>query len=435
MCDVLDKFICGEINRLIIEVPPQHGKSELVSKRLVAMSLGLNPDLKVVNAGYSHTHIARFNLETQRIIDSDEYGEVFPETTLKGTNQRYRGNFKRDMDIFEICGHKGYYKTVGIGGALTGSSMDLGIIDDPFKDYEEARSELMRERCWNWYSSVFRTRMHNDTKICMIMTRWHEDDLLGRVQARAESVTDEKWHIVTLRGIKEDDSFEFDKRKVGEPLWPEKFSLDFLKSQKQNDEKSFQSLYQQRPSSDTGAIFKRDDLSEKYLIPPDSSMFDNSCFSWDMAFKDHSTSDYVVGQAWAKKGATFFLLDEVRDIMDFTATLEAFEALCRKYPWIGAKLVEDKANGPAVISALQNKISGIIPINPEGGKVARANAVSHLFRAKNVKIPRHERAPWVDAYVEEMVSFPDGKYDDQVDATTQALRYLSESDTFYEVVW
>lgn len=399
------------------------------------MSLGLNPDLRVVNAGYSHTHISRFNLETQRIIDSDEYRELFPETTIKGPNQKYKGNYKRDSDIFEICGYKGSYKTVGIGGALTGSAMDLGLIDDPFKDYEEARSVVIRERVWNWYSSVFRTRMHNKTRIIMIMTRWHEDDLLGRVQEKAKHDDLENFEVLTLRGIREKDNFKYDSRDLGQPLWPDRFSLDFLKSQKKNDEKTFNSLYQQRPSAEQGTIFKRADFSEKYLKLPDFSEFDNSCFSWDMAFKDHSTSDYVVGQAWAKKGANFFLLDEVREIMDFTTTLEAFQALCRKYPWIGSKLVEDKANGPAVISALSDKITGIIPVNPEGGKVARANAVSHLFRAGNVKVPRPEREPWIDGYVEELVSFPDGKYDDRVDATTQALRYLSESDTFYDVVW
>lgn len=436
MCKDLDDFIQGRCKRLIIEVPPQHGKSELASKRMVAMLLGINPNLSIVNAGYSHTHTQRFNIETQRIIESKEYRDIFPETTIKGKYQKCAGTWERNVDKFDVCGYNGCYKTVGIGGALTGFRMDVGIIDDPFKDYEESRSENRREAVWNWYTSVFRTRMHKDTRICVIMTRWHEDDLIGRIRTKGDMDDGEDWRVITLRGIKETgDDFKYDIRDVGEALWPDRFPINFLMAQKFLDDKNFNSLYQQRPSSQEGGIFKRKDMQESYTRLPDHSEFDSACLSWDMTFKDHSTSDYVVGQVWAKKGANIFLLDEVREIMDFNGTLEAFIAQCDKFPWIMAKLVEDKANGPAIISSLKDRIMGIIPINPDGSKIARASAISPLFKAGNVKLPAKERCPWIDGYKEELISFPDGKYDDRVDATSQALRYLTEGESQNVIVW
>jgi len=440
MCQKLNDFIDGKINRLIIEVPPQCGKSELVSKRMVAQLLGKNPDLMIVNAGYNHTHISGFNIGVQRIIESEEYRRIFQETTIKGKYQKCEGKWERNVDKFDVCGYRGSYKTVGIGGSLTGSPMDIGIIDDPFKDYEEARSENRREAVWNWYTSVFRTRMHINTRVCIIMTRWHEDDIIGRIRSRVskDGNDGEDWEVLTLRGISElHDKFEYDPRGVGEALWPEKFNLDFLLKQKFLDEKNFSSLYQQHPSSATGTIFKRNWMlnDDGYLSLPDKNEFDLFCMSWDMSFKDLKTSDYVVGQLWGKIKSSFYLIDQVRGIMDFPATIDAFIAFSEKYPYVISKLVEDTANGPAIISTLKSKIMGIIPVNPSGSKEARASAISPLFKAGNIKLPRRERSPWISQYVEEHLSFPDGKNDDQVDATSQALFYLCNGSVINEIVW
>lgn len=440
MCTYINDFIDGKISRLIIEVPPQHGKSELISKRMVAMLLGQNPKLKIVNSGYSDRHIAKFNVETQRIIESEEYRELFPETTISGKFQKYGGNWAKNVDRFEICGHAGGYKTVGVGGPLTGSPMDIGIIDDPFKDYEQARSFNRRELIWNWYTTVFRTRMHEKTRICVIMTRWHEDDLIGRIRELSNGDGDdsEDWKILTLRGIKEDkDAFEYDIRDVGEALWPDKFSLPFLKKQKFLSTKNFNSLYQQNPTSEEDGIFKRSYFNDSYLSLPDKSEFDAFCFSWDMSFKDLKTSDYVVGQYWAKKGANIYLVDQVRGKMDFPTTLEAFRSFCAKYPWVLAKLVEDKANGSGIMSMLKKEVYGLIEINPKDSKDSRASAITPLFKAGNIKLPARERCPWIEDYKDELIAFPDGKYDDQVDATSQALLYLcgGNEGVVNDIIW
>lgn len=440
VCDYLDKFIKGEILRLMIEIPPQHGKSELISKRATSMMLGLDPTIKIINTGYNDTYISRFNIESQNIIESPEYRQLFPETTIKGKYQKYDGKWERNVDKFDICGYGGYYKTVGVGGSLTSFTADVALIDDVFKDYEEARSFNRRELIWNWYTTVLTTRMHSKSRLGMVMTRWHEDDLFGRIRELMKNGlgSSENFVILTLRAIKEDgDNFEYDIREIGQPLWPARFSLDFLEQKKFTSEKNFNSLYQQRPSSEEGGIFKRSYFNDSYLSLPDNSEFETFCFSWDMTFKDAKSSDYVVGQLWAKKGANFFLIDQIRDKMDFPTTLEAFKSFCAKYPHVITKLIEDKANGPGIISMLKSSVYGIIEINPKDSKDSRASAISPLFKAGNIKLPARERHPWIEAYKEELISFPDGKHDDQVDATTQALLYLcgGNKNGVTEIIW
>jgi predicted phage terminase large subunit-like protein len=155
--------------------------------------------------------------------------------------------------------------------------------------------------------------------------------------------------------------------------------------------------------------------------------------SWDMAFKDLATSDYVVGQVWAARKADRFLLDQTRQRMDMPSTKEAVRELSRRWPKAAAKLIEDKANGPAVIQELQHELSGLISINPEGGKIARAHAVSPQIESGNVYLPHPAIAPWVDAFIEEAAGFPNGRNDDQVDARTQALNRLRSNNGILSV--
>jgi len=163
-----------------------------------------------------------------------------------------------------------------------------------------------------------------------------------------------------------------------------------------------------------------------YRQTPDR--FDEVIQSWDMAFKDTKTADFVVGQVWGRKGADKYLLDQVRDRMDFPATVQAVRSLSAKWPQARNKLVEDKANGPAVIATLKNEIPGLIAVNPEGGKVVRAQAASPDIEAGNVYLPDPSVAPWVHDFIEECAAFPNGANDDQVDAMTQALiRFANKS--------
>jgi len=229
----------------MIFVPPQHGKSELSTRRFPAYILGLNPNLKIAICSYSATIASNFNRDIQRIIDDPIYYQIFPETSLNENSaiNPSKNTFLRNSETFEIIGHTGFVKTVGVGGSLTGTPVDIGIIDDPFKDRQEAMSGTIREKVWSWYTDVFETRLHNESKQLVIMTRWDEDDLAGRILKR-----DHDWEVVRFPAIKKRESPD-DPRQIGEALWPEKHSLERIQKIEDTTPVTFNSLYQQEPKA------------------------------------------------------------------------------------------------------------------------------------------------------------------------------------------
>lgn len=421
----LNDFVQGKINRLMVFMPPRYGKSELVSRRLPAYALGKNPDEQVIACSYGSALSSQMNRDVQRIIDSEKYEKIFPDTRLFGENVRSisRGHWLRNSDVFEIVGHTGSYRSSGIGGSIVGSGFTLGIIDDPIKNHEEARSVAYRESLWEWYTSTFYTRMEKGARILLTMTRWHEDDLAGRLLRLAQENPDaDRWEVVSFPAILEEEN-ENDPREIGEPLWPSKFNEEALKKTKVSlGTYQWSALYQQSPQPAGGGMFKRN-WWQFYKKAPDK--FDEIIQSWDMTFKDSKGTDYVVGQVWGRKGADKYLLDQVRDRMDFPATLQAVKTLSSKWPEAITKLVEDKANGPAIIASLKREIPGLIPVTPLGGKEARAAAISPEVEAGNVYLPDSSIAPWIHDFIGECAAFPTGVHDDQVDAMTQALNRLA----------
>jgi predicted phage terminase large subunit-like protein len=270
-----------------------------------------------------------------------------------------------------------------------------------------------------------------DAAQVVTQTRWNEGDLSGYLLAK-EAEEPEHWHIINLEAIKEAVQISVpatctladDWREPGEALCPERYDHAALtKLQRRVGSYYWAALYQQRPAPLEGGMLKRG-WWKYYTIRPDIGLFDRVIQSWDMSFKDTDGSDYVVGQVWGRLGARAYLLDQVRDRMDFPTTCEALKQLTATWPQARLKLVEDKANGPAVIAALQHTIPGMVPVEPDGGKVARAAGASPLIEAGNVYLPNPSIAPWVGDLVGECSSFPNGAHDDQVDALTQALNRL-----------
>lgn len=432
ICRVLDQFAAGKIPRLIIMAPPRHGKSELVSRRLPAYLLGRNPGAQVIAASYSSDLASRMNRDVQRIIDSPQYRELFPGTRLAGKGVQAAGsaNWLRNNDIFEVVGHRGVYRSAGVGGGITGMGADFAIIDDPIKDQAQADSQAYRDAAWEWYTSTLSTRLEKGGSVLLTLTRWHEDDLAGRLLELAKRDPEaDQWVVIRYEALKESDDEDAidDPREPGDPLWPGKYPLERLKKIRASvGSRVWNALYQQRPTAMQGAMLKRA-WFRYYKVLPDH--FDETVLSWDMSFKASEGSDYVVAQAWGRIGADKYLLDEVRELMDFPTTLKRFRELCEKHPKIHVKLVEDKANGPAVIAALQKEIPGIIAIEPKGSKLSRLAAVSADYEAGNVYVPDPSLAPWVSEHVNEMVSFPKGAKDDRVDAASQALnRFRNGAD-------
>jgi predicted phage terminase large subunit-like protein len=258
------------------------------------------------------------------------------------------------------------------------------------------------------------------------LTRWHEDDLAGRLIEAAKIEGGDQWDIIQLPAIRDTSVCDYDVRAEGEPLWPGKYNSQRLATIKATvGSYDWASLYQQQPSPGDGGLFKREWWRRWAELPSD--LFDYTQ-SWDCAFKATSNSDYVVGQVWARSKrnpAQRYLLDQVRDKMTFTETVQAVRDLSAKWPRATRKLIEDTANGPAIIDELKRCVPGIIPVNPRGGKSGRAHAVTAVVEAGNVFLPAH--ASWASDLIEELSAFPSGAHDDQVDALTQANIYYNNN--------
>ncbi|MBQ2424163.1 MAG: terminase family protein, partial [Alistipes sp.] len=234
---LLEAFAEGKVRKLIITMPPQHGKSVGASTLLPAYMLGLNPDLRVAIASYSASLASKFNRRVQRILESDEYSELFPETTIKRASKS--SSYIRTADEVEIIAHHGSLISVGREGSLTGNRVDCFILDDLYKDAMEANSPIVRENCREWYSSVVRTRMHNASQEIMVFTRWHEDDLIGTIRncekvidleqwSELDSVAPDTWVALNFEAIKTGAATEIDPRAVGEALWSAQHSAELL---------------------------------------------------------------------------------------------------------------------------------------------------------------------------------------------------------------
>lgn len=261
---LLNKFACGEIKKLIVSVPPQHGKSHGASKLLPAYLLGIDPDLKITIASYSFSLARKFGQGVQQLIAEPSYRELFPNTLLKGMAKS--DTAIRAADEFDIVGKNGGLRLVGRESSLTGNRVDVIILDDLYKDAMEANSSVIRQNVWEWYTSVVKTRMHNNSRELIVFTRWHEEDLIGKI-AENELIYDIKslkdlsqipsrsWVRVNFEAIKESPSTDLDPRQIGEVLWPERHSLELLNEKKMVDEKVFDALYQGRPSSKEGLLY------------------------------------------------------------------------------------------------------------------------------------------------------------------------------------
>ena len=756
ICAELDRFlqavVDGKSPRLMLTMPPRHGKTTLASRCFPAYVLGRYPDMSIIATSYSADLASRINRDVQRIMDDALYADLFPESSLsKPQRSTIYGNFLRNSDLFEIVGHKGTYRSTGVGGGITGQGAEILVIDDVIKDHASADSPTIRQSLWDWYTSTLYTRLAPGGGIILINTRWHPikddtpvltaggwklhgeleagdkvfgldgrlanvvavgepvwcsmkavtrtesvvcgethpwpvksradnnavvreartlvgkvrrlprhapldygqkgelpidpywlglwlgdgaknaplikcwhkytkhcegtvydfyvtkdeygdlfyhyvrqglrgalvslnvlqnkhipriyleasiedrkrllaglvdtdgeyrpesgcvrfsnsnarlysdvkelvqslgmvcgrdsivqpagtslhingktykrnfdcrrfsftcnmelpclvdwkkpevkatrdrgikfcdagedagwgrciqtdapdgiylvgrslmpthncDDLSGRLlEAQAKGEGDE-WRVVNFPAIAEADE---EHRKKGEALHPERYPLEALERIKQAiGTRDWEALYQQHPVPDGGAIFK-DEWLQRTWFPKDlPARFDAVIMSWDLAFKSTDASDFVVGQLVGRYGADYYILDQLRGRWSFTETAAQVKELAERarvrFPRVAPRiLIEDKANGPAVIDALKHEVSGIIPVEPDGSKEARAHAVTALFEAGNVLLPDKSLAPWIDEYRLELTRFPSGAHDDQVDATTQALRYLS----------
>lgn len=409
--------------RVIISMPPQEGKSTRVAKDFPVWALTQNPDLRIITASYGQRLADRNGRAVRNMILGH------PECGLRIASDNGAAS------EWTVAGHEGGVYSAGIGGALTGRPADMMVIDDPIKDRKEADSEVYRDSVWDWWTDTASTRLAPGASVVLILTRWHHDDLAGRLLAAEDG------HLWTVVNIPAEADHRPEKgqvdalgREPGEFMVSARgrTTAQWEAVKVRSGPRTWASLFQGRPSPEAGDLFPKE--WARYDQQLHITRADGTCWvpgndvevaqSWDMTFKDSKGSDYVVGQVWARIGVDAYLLDMVRGRFDFNTTLQQVRAMTAKWPQAVQKFVEDKANGPAVINSLQRTIPGFIPIEPEGSKYARAAAVSPLVHSRNVILPEPELLPNVEELLEEARGFPNVGHDDTVDAFSQAINRL-----------
>lgn len=395
---------------LIIETPPQHGKSLTVTESFPSWYLGKYPDKRVIEVSYNSEWAALFGKKNKEKIE--QHGANLFGITLGATQRNER---------FDIAGHTGQMLSAGILAGVTGNPGDLIIIDDPIKTREEADSETTREKMWGEWNSSIKTRFQAKTKVIVIMTPWHEDDLRARIIKSEANV-----QIIHLPVEAEENDIL--GRQPGEPLcpelgkdaaWLEQFKASYLASDK-GGRRAWSALYMCNPVIEGGNLVQRSWW--KYYDPQEITAFGTEYISVDATFKNTDTSDFVSIQVWGKLYNDYYLRYVLNRRMGFADTLNTIRLIRQIYPMAHTVLIEDKANGSAIIETLNREIPGVVAVTPKGGKVARVNAVSPAIESGHVFLP--EGAVWLEEYLKQWSEFPSGKHDDMVDATTQCLNRM-----------
>lgn len=418
LVDRLQQVADGKIRRLMVFLPPRHTKSLLASRLFPAYFLRRHPDQWVGLASYGAELAEGFSREARSYFQAHG-GAMDPAS--------------RAVNRWNTSGGGGMW-SVGVGGAATGRGYSLGIVDDPIKDAMEADSPTYRQRARDWWDSVFSTRAEPDAAQVVIQTRWHLDDLSGFL-LETEGTTDrpEGWHVVDLPAIAGEEPLDLpssctvepDWRQPGEPLCPERFPLDRLETIRASSaSRWWMALYQQRPTHAGGSIFLREWLRfyEPEKIPQAGWL--RMLASIDCTFKAASNSDFVALTIWGQRPDGLYLLHVMNERLTFTGTVSAIEGAWQRWQF-QELLVEDAANGPAVLDTLQRRAAGysLRAVRPMGGKVARANAAAPQFEQGRIWLP--QSAPWLKGYVDQLLGFPTASKDDMVDSTTQAINHIA----------
>lgn len=424
-------WITGAIKKLAIFMPPQHGKSWMSSVVAPAFILGKNPKAKIVCASYAETIASKFNRLTQDLLNQKRYKEIFTETRMPsagiGTD-----NELRNSKYFETVGHKGFYKAVGVGGSLTSETIEYGIIDDPIKDRKQANSATYRETLWDWYVDVWRTRLNNDSRELMLFTRWHEDDLAGRIfdptNEKYDAELAEQFTVITLPALRESEppsikqSIEIaDPREIGDALWEEKHSRTTHEADKKINPYGFASLKQQRPAPLEGGMIKREWLEVVKLgeLPFNPELHPYH-FMIDGAYTEKTSNDptaIIVYQVY--KGVCYVhrCISMHKELNEFLTFAKGFMP-ANGYDEKSNVRVEYKSSGPGMISMMKQEEHGgfnasrINSMHVSYGKYTRGEYATPSLASGKVKLVQGE---WVSAFVKQCCTFPNDTHDDMFD--------------------
>ena len=438
----LEAVTNGHIQNLIINIPPRHTKSLLVNVFWFTWTWTVDPSKRWLFSSYAENLSIRDSIKCRRVINSIWYQGLWGSVFKLTGDQNMKSRFENDKTGFRL--------STSVGGLGTGEGGDVLVVDDPHKT-DEAESDAIRSATLNWWDKTMSTRLNDPStgSKVIIMQRLHEEDLAGHIMRTMEQVEDAEQYETLILPAEYDGNtrvtsigFSDPRTQFGELLNPDRFDQKTINNLKVSlGSYGASGQLQQNPAPLAGGIFKRHWWRFWYprggeVTPHRFKMEDGTWYeypqielpydlhiaqSWDCTFKGQADSDYVVGQVWGRKGSDAFLLDQVRGQMTFNRTLQAFKNLTNKWPESGSKLIEDKANGPAVIQTLQGQVAGVVAVNPQGDKTSRAIAAAPFIEAGNIYLPHPNFSPWVKDFITRFAKFPKTRYDDEVDSLSQIM--------------
>lgn len=420
----LKQVEAGEIDRLMIRMPPRHGKSTIASLAFPAWYLGRNPDKRIIAASYGDNLARGFGRGARNLIRQPAYQDLFPNMSVATDSSA--------ANSWDIAEHDGGYIGTTIGGSITGMGAHVLLIDDPVKGREEAESETIREKTWDWYTNDAYTRLEEGGAIVVIMTPWHEDDLSGRLIAEQVNGGD-IWTVLDLPAL---DANE-------QALWPEKYDAEALKRIRRTiGAYAFEALYQQHPSPPGGGVFKRDWFNRRYCVCgegmcryfPDAKPLPSEFARFrliqtvDIGGKQGVGHDPSAIATWASDGISYFVLDYWSSQAEYADVKPKFAAGWHEWRnFRGARdhmlHVEDATWAQPLISDLKRETGVLVKAVPAlGSKWVRADAAAPVFESGRVLLPCH--GVWVDGWLHEHLAFPNAAHDEAVDTSSMAVAEL-----------
>lgn len=414
ICQELEDLYFGKTKKLIINIPPGCMKSMLVCIFFPVWCWIRSPDSRWLATSFDAGLTWRDSGKSLALMQSDWFKARWGDRVRFATKDPAKGEYQNTAG--------GWRFATSVEGKTTGWHPDFILVDDPLKPKDVTKAGL--EAVISWWRGTMATRGRNmkERRICVIMQRLDENDLVGYLLANEKG-----WRCVCypMRFDPSRASPGDPRTEEGQLLWEDRYPEEAVSDLEiQLGPRNASAQLGQDPHPEGGTLFERNWFGNRYTeLPEKPGLWVQS---WDCTFKDLSSSDYVVGQIWASIGGGFYLVDQLRAKMGFLATCQAIRDWRTKYPKARTILIEDKANGSAVIEVLGKEFPGLLAVEPEGGKVVRANAVTGYWKAGNVWLPN---AHWVPEFIENHVKFPAARYDDEIDTMSQALVYLGNKRT------
>lgn len=428
MVQYLEALERREILRWLLSMPPGHAKTTYGSHRFPAWYMGRNPTHRYLQSGHSQKFCElELGKIVKNIVDSDEYRDVFPHVRLSRSSMA--------NDAWALDNNKGRYLTRAVDQGISGFRAHIACVDDPFASRADAESPTTRNKVYNWFKADLLNRLLPRAVLMGIMTRWHPDDLFGRLEKMMKE-GGEHWEILNMPAFCEDEEKDPLGRRLGEPLWGEFYTVQELMTRKENmPPRDWNSLFRGRPTNDGGNVVNMDEMQRYTQLPRDlldaqgnviKRKIKRKTLSVDTASKPGERNDFTVCQVWIETvDEKHYLADVKRARVEFNDMVTMINKAATAWN-VHAILVEDKGSGTQYIQYMKDKIAPapIIPIavGSQQSKEFRFDGVSPMFYSGQVLLPVN--APWLPEYEDEVESFPNGAHDDNVDATSQYLAWV-----------